>query len=154
MPWDATNSVSAMASPNQASASVDWYGKTSTGRVFAHAVPPSAAQRAHAASSPTIGPSHSLDPASGVSCHRGYLLVLHHASRARAGPTRRIAISGTSATVTSPTSHGHRSVGIRERRRFSGEGLLGIASSGPPPVSSLTSRRKPSLAPSSRYSCA
>ena len=60
-----------------------------------------------------------MDPASGASCHRGYLLVLHHASRARAGPTRRIAISGTSTTVTSPTSHGQRSVGIRERRRFS-----------------------------------
>jgi len=54
-----------------------------------------------------------------VSGHRGYLLVLHQARRARAGPTRRIAISGTSARVTSPTSHGHRSVGIRERRRFS-----------------------------------
>ena len=56
MPWDATKSVSAMASPNQASVSVDWYGKISTGLGFAHAVPPSAAQKEHAASSPSIGP--------------------------------------------------------------------------------------------------
>src|SRR5262249_52200871 len=89
----------------------------------------------------------------GVSRHRGYLLVRHHASRTRAGPTRRIAISGTSATVTSPTSHGQRSVGIRERRRFSVKTSL-ASLSGPPPVNSLTSRRKLSLAPSSRYSCA
>ena len=125
MPWAPTKSVSAMASPNQVSVSVDWYGKISTGLGFAHAVSPSAAQQGATREQPDHRPPHSLDPASGVSCHRGYLLVLHHASRARAGPTRRIAISGTSATVTRPTSHGHRSVGIRERRRFSGEGLLG-----------------------------
>ena len=136
MPCDATKSVSAMASPNHASVSVeDWKGKISTGFGLAHAAAPSAAHRAHPTSSPQHRSVRSLDPASGVSRHRGYPLFLHHASRARAGPTRRIAISGTSATVTSPTSQGHRSVGIRDAPPVGRKASL-ASLSGPPPVSS------------------
>ena len=142
-----------MASPNHGSGSAPWYGNTSTGRGLAQASSPRAAKRAHPATNATIGPRTRWTRRPVYPAIEATSLSSTSASRASAGPTRRIAISGTSARVTSPASHGQRSVGIRERRRFSVKASFG-SPRGPPPVSSLTSRRKPSLAPSSRYSCA
>src|SRR5215510_15734248 len=74
------------------------------------------------------------------------------AARANApGPTRRRAISGTKSTATRPTSQGQMSTAIRDCRRDFKKASAGF-SSGPPPVSSASSRSRVSSTPRSRSS--